>query len=82
MSTDSSSFPTPPPIPKVDRVTGKVSTSRFDDDIEAQSGLDGWSPSEDPFEGGVQGTRFNDAEDPSDKQRRSDEFHKRENSVI
>lgn len=48
--------PTPPPVPSVDRVTGKVTFKRSEDVGQ----LDGWASSTDPNEGGVQETRFND----------------------
>jgi hypothetical protein len=81
MSTDKER-PTPPPTPKVSRETGKVSTPRFDDDVEAQGGYQGWKSSEDPFEGGVSGTRFNDAQPESERAADAAEFEKSSNSVI
>lgn len=41
------SFPTPPPIPEVDRETGAVSTARSEDIGQ----LDGWVESHEPTEG-------------------------------
>lgn len=41
------SFPTPPPIPTVDRETGAVETSRMEDVGQ----LDGWEESHEPTEG-------------------------------
>ncbi len=75
MKMDTEKLPVPPAVPKVDRVSGKVSTPRFDDDVVAQGGYQGWSPSEDPFEGGVSGTRFNDGEPASQKEKAAEEFY-------
>jgi hypothetical protein len=70
--------PTPPPIPKVDRATGKISNMRPEDVGQ----LDGWASSTSPFAGGVSGTRFNDAQPESERKADADEFHKRSSSSV
>jgi hypothetical protein len=65
--------PTPPPIPKVSRETGAVTISRPED----VGYIDGWHSSTNEWEGGVSGTRFNDAQPESERKADADEFHKR-----
>lgn len=71
MKGPNSTNPTPPPVPKVNRETGAVETLRKED----VGYLDGWASSEDPFEGGVSGTRFNDAQPESERTKDSAEFN-------
>lgn len=47
VENENDSYPTPPPIPTVDRETGAVETMRMEDVGQ----LDGWQNSTDPIEG-------------------------------
>ena len=72
-------IPKPPALPTIDRTTGKVTLLRPEDNGQ----LDGWVYSEEPFAGGVSGTRFNDAQPEDERQADADAFHaKSKQSII
>jgi len=74
MKGKNSTNPTPPVVPSVDRVSGKITP-----DPRAEYGLDGWEgPSEDPFEGGLNAVNgFNDAMPEKDRAKAVAEFNQK-----
>jgi hypothetical protein len=79
MSDVKTENPVPPAIPSVDRVSGKVTMPRAEDNYP-NDGYQNWAASEQPNEGGVQETRFNGPDEHSQKQ--VAEFNKKPASII
>ncbi len=80
-NTPNTSYPTPPAVPQVSRETGEVNMNR----PENGGKLDGWESSTNPWEGGVSGTRFSDAEDfvePEERKKRVAEFNQKSSQSI
>lgn len=67
--------PKPPEVPVINRETGAVSDTAEYQNL-SQPMVDGWSASEDPFEGGVSAINFNDEMPADQRAKAAEEFHR------